>query len=222
MTDVLPVIMSKPMVMATRRGDKTETRRLADIVKTPEKAWQRPKLVPSHWRKVKPGALLWVRESWRAGYGDDFYREDIGRVPRPSDLDPKRTAIEYIADGENELAGRNQPAIHMPRWASRLTLRVEAVSIERLQEISIRSAMAEGVMYETADPPFFYVPGVDQRLTAVGVEERWPDPPEIVCFSKLWDLIHGAGAWTSNPTVVAVRFKAIAANIDKVINGEFA
>ena len=70
------------------------------------------------------GDRLWVREAWRPSYGADWYREDLGRVPSPRDFDPKTTAIEYLADGERELGGKNRPGIHMPRWASRLTLSI--------------------------------------------------------------------------------------------------
>src|SRR5690606_30090952 len=78
-------------------------------------------------------------------YDHDYYREDLGRCPRPSDLDPATAAIEYLADGERELGGKTRVPIHMPRWASRLTLIVEAVRFEPLQAINEADAIREGV-----------------------------------------------------------------------------
>ena len=80
----------------------------------------------------------------------------------------------------------------MPRWASRLTLTVTATKIERLQEISEDDARAEGV-----------------EATQFWREEH---PPSI-CFSVLWNSLHGAGAWDTNPSLVCLSFDVAKANI---------
>jgi hypothetical protein len=109
-----------------------------------------------------------------------------------------------------------KPAIHMPRWASRLTLLVTATKIERLQDISYADAIAEGVEWESADPPFYYVPGImPHSLTAVGVEEPGGRHAER-CYAKLWNHLHGPGSWEANPEVVAITFKPVLQNIDRM------
>lgn len=111
--------------------------------------------------------------------------------------------------------GNLVPALHMPRWASRITLHVEAVRVERLQDISEDGASAEGVKFESADPPFYYVPGIlPHSLTAVGVEEPG-GRHAIRSFAKLWDHLHGDGAWQRNPEVVAITFRVERSNIDR-------
>jgi hypothetical protein len=108
------------------------------------------------------------------------------------------------------------PSIHMPRWASRLTLIVTGVKVEPLWSISERDCEAEGVVYETADPPFWYVPLIlPHDITAVGIEERADLMPHAVqSFRKLWIHLHGREGWDSNPEVVAISFRVIKANID--------
>jgi len=106
------------------------------------------------------------------------------------------------------------PSIHMPRWASRLTLEVTDVRVERLQDISASDAEAEGVVHESADPPFYYVPGIwPHSLTAVGVEEPGGKHAQR-SYAKLWDHINGAGAWDANPWVVAVTYRPHLMNVD--------
>ena len=104
----------------------------------------------------------------------------------------------------------------MPRERSRITLIVDAVKIEPLWNISERDCEAEGVVFETADPPFWYVPGImPHDITAVGIEERADLMPHAVqSFRKLWIYLHGREGWDANPEVVAISFRVIKANID--------
>lgn len=106
--------------------------------------------------------------------------------------------------------------IFMPRRASRLTLLVTDVRVERLQDISEGDAAAEGVELESADPPFHYVPGIwPHSITAVGVEE--PGGRHAArSFAKLWGHINGSESWQANPWVVAVTFTVRARNIDQL------
>lgn len=102
----------------------------------------------------------------------------------------------------------------MPRWASRLTLRITKVRVQRLQDCSEADARAEGVEWESADPPFYYVPGLSAE-TGVGVEEMHKHP-EVVCYSKLWEHINGAGSWSANPFVWVLTFEVIHNNVDEI------
>jgi hypothetical protein len=191
------------MVRALRFGVKTQTRRLAT----------------SPLSMCQPGDALYVRET----YGIE-----------PSGFGPVR--VIYAAGGDRDLdftgdakwieqADRLwtepehwRPSIHMPRWASRLTLTVVAVRIERLQAISSSDALEEGVVLESADPPFYYVPGVfPHSITAIGIEE--PDvrvPHPVRCYAKLWEHLHGAGSWAANPKVLVLTFRVGHFNIDGV------
>ncbi len=148
------------------------------------------------------GDRLYVREAWapvsacthndpgtQAIADRGFYRADDSTV-----------------DGEID---RWRPSIHMPRWASRLTLFVEDVRVQRLNEISEEDAIAEGVVdmgrRDGAPYPHFHIPGVPE----VRVEH---DP--ISVFAGLWESLHGEGSWAANPWVVAVSFRVVRANID--------
>ena len=112
-----PIIFSGPMIRAILEGRKTQTRR---IVK------------PNCLSKLSPygrtGDRLWVRETW--GHN------------------PEGPGYVYRSDGDFDMkfhGDRWRPSIHMPRWASRITLEVTGVRVERLQDINEEDALAEGV-----------------------------------------------------------------------------
>lgn len=159
-----------------------------------------------------PGDRLWVREAWRVGYGHDWYREDLGRTPKPGDYDPSRTPVEYLADGQRQLGGREHPSIQMPRWASRLTLTVTDVRVERLQDISEADARAEGLLaFPDAGPPTHWAAGSER-------DDVWHTDPRHA-YAALWNAINGPSAWEANPWVVAISFDAEQRNIDAPTEG---
>ena len=105
------------------------------------------------------------------------------------------------------------PSIHMPRWASRLTLAVTEVRVERLQDISEADAVAEGMpefgaFCEVLDPGKLNAAGETAAQTASRL--RWPQR----WFASLWKDINGAEAWAANPWVAAISFTAHRGNID--------
>jgi hypothetical protein len=170
------------------------------------------------------GDRLWVRENWRIcsdDYGWPDYEKRQGFKPEmtviysdaeshegpiaPVEFEPprnaKRTVHGAVGHPEAWTEIGTIPSIHMPRWASRLTLIVEAVKVERLQAISEADAEAEGAakLVGPDDDGKFYV-------SADGT---------FKCgFAGIWTHINGAGAWDSNPWVVAVTFCVVRANID--------
>jgi len=197
MTD-RPIIFSGSMVRALLEGRKTQTRRLTS----------------SPLARVQAGDRLWVRENLRASQTAEVpgvqltYDADGAAVP---------TVLgSVLRTGKIPFPGsRGMPSIHMPRWASRLTLLVTEVRVQRLHEMSAGDAEAEGVEHESADPPFYYVPGIwPHSLTAVGVEERGSAPHAVRSFAKLWAYLHGPGSWDANPEVAALTFQVTHANID--------
>jgi hypothetical protein len=159
------------MVRALLEGRKTQTRRLAT----------------SPLRKTEVGDRLWVRENFHPWKGSASGR-----------------TIVYVADdrwidwgsGENftdkvEWLTPMTPSIHMPRWASRLTLNVIGVLIEPLWEISPVDCAAEG------------------HPRANGVE--YPEQVHLDAardwYMDLWDTLHPKDPWSSNPMVVALEFE---------------
>lgn len=178
-----PIIFSAPMIRALLEGRKTQTRRLA-LRRSP---WaDEPNFVPSPWQRVKPGDRLWVKErGWRSRYGkgDGFYA--------------------FVGNEQHErrhkmATYRPIPSIHMPRWASRLTLTVTATKIERLQKITNADAIAEGCGVNFDHP----------------TPEKTREPFPAQRFKDLWINLHGADAWDANPEVVALTFTVERRNID--------
>lgn len=108
-----------------------------------------------------------------------------------------------------EMFPRWRPSIHMPRWASRLDLRVTEVRVERLQDISEKDAMAEGIVEcdipATGDHPDMigYMVGPDDGQTLLDVSPK-------DTYRKLWESINGKDSWAANPWVWVVGVKRVA------------
>lgn len=218
MTD-RPILFSAPMVRALLGGRKTQTRRIhftQSPVMTPkcdngcEPRLTKMCICPTCNRrtvtetKVHVGDRLYVREHWRCeGRYDDF---------KPSDL-KDGVPIYYVADPDPRdsdpgCAGRFRQGMHMPRWASRLTLTVTDVRVERLQNISEADAFAEGVWHGNTFNRFA------DDLAASCQDDRW-FPTATDWYRDLWDRINGFAAWEENPWVVAYTFTVIQKNIDE-------
>ena len=127
---------------------------------------QTRRLATSPLARCVPGDRLWVREGYAQHAAGFDYRADFAGFSQPA-------------------AGPWRPSIHMPRWASRLTLHVEAVRVERLQDIREADAVAEGM--------------------------NWP---VWRLFQSVWNSLHGPDAWNENPHVVVLTFRVERANID--------
>lgn len=195
-----PILFSAPMVRAILDGRKTQTRR---VVKCQYSGL--PLMVGDsvafldNGRRTGPdqrcpygtlGDRLWVREAW--AQNENQLSET--RMDR---------SIVYRADGEaraldngHEKAWR--PSIHMPRWASRITLEITDVRVQRLQEISDEDALAEGLRSDGSL-------GAQCSVELPGHRTHHDSPKE--CFRLLWESIHGPGSWEQNPWVWAITFK---------------
>lgn len=182
------IIFSAPMVRAILEGRKTQTRRVAKVTAEWCKdgfisplAGHTPRLIADHAVYCpygQPGDRLWVRESFC-----DDWKDERG--------------VQYKADGGLDAdmfdAGcKWRSPIHMPRLASRLTLEVTGVRVERLQEISEADAIKEGVdAVSLSDVP------------------RQATMSRRADFKQLWESIHGPGSWEANPWVWCVSFVRI-------------
>lgn len=171
------------------------------------------------------GDQLWVKETWGVvSHSIDGNGEHVNWVPDR----PNTRVFEmpfgrgyytghaiYRADGEFEWAGEDgdeegrsmwKPSIHMPRWASRITLQIINVRVERLNDISEADALAEGCQTDYAEGDTLYwfdglgVNKESGRLFAYSAKEA---------YSWLWESINGAGSWAANPWVWVVEFKVI-------------
>ncbi|WP_421439999.1 hypothetical protein [Agrobacterium tumefaciens] len=230
-----PILFSAPMIRALLAGSKTQTRR----VMKPQ-----PRGTPWFWDgdevdpvpgwfdgyetgrepcgaatrevndpiklRIGVGDRLWVKET-HAIVPRTAYRISEG-VQQTLRTEDNHDAAVYAAEWDRSKPGRWRPSIHMPRWASRITLIVTDVRVERLQDISEADAIAEGIErhksgwmpYSTA---FFDGDGVTPANYHL-------DPRES--YRQLWNLINGAGAWESNPWVVAYTFTVHHGNIDQL------
>jgi hypothetical protein len=131
----------------------------------------------------RSGDRLWIRETFA-----HMYRGNVEPETRRHD------DVIYGADGfapDEYVYGSWKPSIHMPRWASRITLEITGVRVERLQSISEADAEAEGINFLRS------VPDADETLDARGL------------FHCLWDAINGDGAWAANPWVWVVEFRRV-------------
>lgn len=201
-----PILFSAPMVRAILDGSKTQTRRVVKpqpiydgkfaggwkvVGKNGHEAATCGPLVSELCPYGQPGDRLWVRETWAAPHSED------GRPPRAIQCDQLR--IHYLAsEGRGGLVWR--PSIHMPRWASRITLEITGVRVERLQEISEADAIAEGIERS-------YDQWRDYR-TDQAVNYPSAATP-IDSYRTLWEEINGQGSWDANPWVWVVEFKRL-------------
>lgn len=144
------------------------------------------------------GDRLWVRETWCHKVDDD------GRIMYNAEGNYDTSCFWYRADGVDPICTDGDggtawnkdgsmkspwvPSIHMPRWASRITLEITGVRVERLKEISEEDAKAEGVKFGTFEPN-------ECRTCARGA------------FMDLWESINGKDSWLLNPWVWVIEFK---------------
>ena len=178
-----PILFSAPMVRALLAGTKTQTRR---IVKARDLEWMdvhQGLREPDNAERCpygQPGDRLWVRET--------FARIDGQTRPWiETDYQATYTHGDRLGDTLG-IKKRWTPSIHMPRHASRITLEVTGVRVERLQDISEADAIAEGVRNS------LHLPG--GRFAREN-------------FEHLWWTIHGDGSWESNPWVWVIEFKRV-------------
>lgn len=230
-----PILFSAPMVRAILDGRKTQTRRLMYVLTNnvrsacfdrrypppialppPHKVWSL-----SHWRHAKLGDRLWVREAWQ-----EFWPEEItevrfakpGRSGSPARL-PETMQVIYRADGEMPAhpeygKARWRSSIHMPRWASRITLEITGIRVERLQDISEADAIAEGILpWGTSGkwwdcPSHTQIFGEGENIEWVRFEgARTKDPKEA--YRAIWTNINGPESWNESPWVWVIEFRRI-------------
>lgn len=152
------------------------------------------------------GERIWVRETWATlgnedgccvDWNDNLCKGDektAARIYRAScEQRPGDYGLWSIPDNadwkphtENEkFEGAWRPSIHMPRWASRITLEITDVRVERLNAITESDASAEGI-------------------TDTGFGDLLVDG-----YRYLWKSIYGDDSWQANPWVWVIKFKRV-------------
>lgn len=192
-----PILFSGPMVRAILAGRKTQTRRVVKglgVFVDTETAMLPPTIVDGKWMFSDgttttcpfgtSGDRLWVRETWSP-------MQRHRPIANPEIYDNK--PAWYAADNDRPTwAGSKwRPSIFMPRAASRLTLEIIAVRVERLHDIDEEDAIAEGVDFN-------------------GGPVRVGHTSAVSAFKSLWDSINGEPApWESNPWVWVITFRSV-------------
>lgn len=231
-----PLLFKPEMVLAILRGDKTNTRRLvkpqpipaAELgdeeydgprqffiengeLRTPARYGSHP--VPCPYGG--PGDMIWGRETWRSWRWNNRVKPREF-VEKWGDRNP-RDYVGYDADndltrpspnGPIEMDGKTRVSIHMPRWASRLHLRIESVKLERLQDISEEDARAEGISEVTKDGRLMKYCVLDRGDMSSTPWAEMPRSPREA-FALLWESINGNGSWDLNPWVWAIKFRRL-------------
>lgn len=195
-----PILFRGEMIRALLEGRKTQTRRVVKpqpIAKKLAGSGRGACITDTgsgivvHCPYGQPGDLLWVREGFRSKRVDKLPGDVIYRADHPD------------ASHVPGMYGRPwKPSIHMPRWASRLTLRITDVRVERVQDVSEADAEAEGARAAFSYPGWA---GVSSQPLY-----RWG-------FHELWESINGPESWDANPWVWVVQFEVIKANVDQIM-----
>ena len=188
-----PILFSGPMVRAILEGRKTQTRRVDKVMQQGYEGtigWGIYHLKTCPYGV--PGDRLWVRETCNISDTKDavMYLGNGGKLGPTAPADSENWCRTW----------KTCPSIHMPRWASRITLEIVNVRVEMVKEISEKDAEAEGVC---------------ATVVATTRTDDNGDSVEILTaiapFSELWDSINakrGYG-WDANPWVWVIEFKKV-------------
>lgn len=199
-----PILFSGPMVRAILDGRKTQTRRFCSthLPGAPKS------FAPYDYENSKGktvfgfnGGEEYLEFICKFGRVEDrlWVRESFGFAPSMNSVKPSKVYRQRVfykeddkpTDGWIDLyPDKWRPSIFMPRWASRITLEITGVRVERLQDITVEDIIAEGLSTT-----------LREHDACCHLNEQWID---------LWDSINADRApWDSNPWVWVIEFKTI-------------
>jgi hypothetical protein len=211
-----PILFQTEMVQAILEGRKTQTRRTKGFTNENPGDWEvqvvrsfpvsktdpayygvffKHKIYPNKTGLIKsqygkPGDLLWVRETWAhtKQLNINFEDESYGYVYKSDD---------QIWESYEEWKWK--PSIHMPKDAARIWLMIEDIRVERVQEISEKDAILEGI-----------------EKVELHSQPKWKRYDEGFCtmyptisFKSLWHSINGEESWNANPWVWVIQFRVL-------------
>jgi hypothetical protein len=190
-----PIIFSAPMVRVLLDGRKTQTRRAVRTQPTVIDGVFMHHVAGPKWESGlpyrcpygKPGDRLWVKETWH-------HAVPIG-VPTTTSDYKSSLYVDYRADVAEQMQSlwKWKSPMFMPRWASRITLEITDVRVQRLQDISEEDAIAEGIKF--LNGRYTFNEGLHESRTA---KES---------YMALWESINGVGSWDVNSWVWALSFR---------------
>lgn len=227
-----PILFNTDMVQAILEGSKTVTRRVAfpneDLRKFPRPdnpdAWWFRGRAYTNWDsamrspqgvlslcKYKKGDILYVRETWKPMYPDETSNIVCGYMYKADDCgfrgeEYKKWYDAHYPSGKDWFCpGIWRPSIHMPKEAARLFLRVTAVRVERLQDITEDGARSEGCYHEPL------LDGCDDFMV-----------PALYSFQSVWDSTvrktnRDTYGWDANPWVWVIEFELISKEAELVV-----
>lgn len=205
------IVFKAEEVRANLDGRKTQTRRIVkpqpvgvinEVAATDGTRW----FDTEYWKRRSPsdrahigtigftcpcgvaGDRLWLREVW--AHERQFDHLSPSAIPQSAH---NASRIKYGSDIINNWHKRRS-SIHMPRWASRITLEIVKVRVERVQQISEEDACAEGVLRTTDATTTQYAKSLGSHRDI---------------FHDLWDSINGKGSWDANPWVWVIEFRTV-------------
>lgn len=211
-----PMIFNAEMARAILDGRKTQTRRIvkSDCMDIGEKddgtlwPWREHDNGGDYWYPCPFGEVgdrIWVRETCRAvelESGLDVVSYDAGGQDIPIKAHPLDAGLWVDLYRYRGGEGKTVPSIHMPRWASRITLEITGVRVERLNDISETDAEAEGIDMEALfDAQDCYDCIADHNMTG--------RPTVTGAFKYLWESIYGEEGWQANPWVWVITFQRV-------------
>jgi hypothetical protein len=216
-----PIIMGAESVMAILDGRKTQTRRVIKI-QPPEEDYQLLTVIDStrnkdegcsHWAKLNEsktnividdgrmfrcpygiiGDRLWIRETWKQVF------------------DTPKVVTYKSSDPTNINGGKWRSPLFMPRWASRITLEITDIKVERLQDITEEGAIAEGIEFDSGweeQSGEGYCDGVGYMNYETG-DLDCITPKES--YRTLWNSLNAKRgySWESNPWVWVISFRVV-------------
>jgi len=225
-----PIILNADMVRAVLNGSKTQTRRIIqspakNMQVTVQKVidYREPgdKWYGEHVFSMRNQSGTWcdyTKEQFLAkcpfgAVGDRLWVRETFATLEPGSYEPVKpcdgyaqvvryAASDRLANSDRDVRGFNwRPSIHMPRWASRITLEITNVGVQRIQSISQNDAAREGLVKLPASGRYCINEG-DQYFGGASHDARG-------VFSWLWSSIYGEESWQANPWVWVIEFKRV-------------
>jgi len=199
-----PILLNGDMVRAVLNGSKTQTRRMLDWRRTrPTDIAERDdgskwpwsedcENGGDYWHDCPFGAVgdrLWVRETFRVHSRATDVATLVYKASARQSWTEQTHRVPVSVCNKPAVIEKWTPSIHMPRWASRITLEITGVRVERLQDISEQDAWAEGF------------DGYDDDVS--GGKNGYSE------FCEAWMSIYGTDSWQDNPWVWVIEFRRV-------------